>query len=323
MAGQTELLQIFSRHLREILEEEMTDWESVQEIRIRSGKPLIITLGNREYIAGEGGRLVPGESFSREQRGFVVSQKELEETMECAVRYSLYAFEDEIRQGFLTVAGGHRIGVAGRVVAEQGRVRTIKPITCLNIRVAHEVKGCGKSALPFLIDRDRGELYPTLLISPPCCGKTTLLRDIVRSISDGCGYMPGKTVGIVDERSEIAASFQGIAQNDIGMRSDVLDNCPKAEGMMMLIRSMAPQVVAVDEIGGREDLEALHYAVSCGCSLIATVHGTSFEDVSGKPVLGRMLKEGMFQRIVILSNRKGPGTIERILDGEGNHVGTC
>lgn len=323
MAGQTELLQIFSRHLREILEEEVTDWESVQEIRIRSGKPLIITLGNREYIAGERGRLVPGKSFSREQRGFIVSQKELEETMECAVRYSLYAFEDEVRQGFLTVAGGHRIGIAGRVVAEQGRVRTIKPITCLNIRVAHEVKGCGKSALPFLIDRDRRELYPTLLISPPCCGKTTLLRDIVRSISDGCGYMPGKTVGIVDERSEIAASFQGIAQNDIGMRSDVLDNCPKAEGMMMLIRSMAPQVVAVDEIGGREDLEALHYAVSCGCSLIATVHGTSFEDVSGKPVLGRMLKEGMFQRIVILSNRKGPGTIERILDGEGNHVGTC
>ena len=186
--------------------------------------------------------------------------------------------------------------------------------------VARQIRGCSDSVLPYLIDRDRGELYPVLILSPPCCGKTTLLRDLVRKISDGCGYMEGKTVGIVDERSEIAACFQGIAQNDVGMRSDVLDGCPKAQGMMMLIRSMAPQVLAVDEIGGREDLEALRYAAGCGCSLIATAHGTSYQDVEAKPAFRELFRDRLFERILVLSGRRGPGTVEQILDGRGRDV---
>lgn len=315
---QAGLLQIFSKQIRRVLEPAVSRWGAVQEIRLRSGRPLFLTVDNREYGIGENGSLIP---VSGAPSGlFCISQKELEETVECAASYSLYAFEDEVRQGFMTVAGGHRIGVAGRTVTEQGRVRTIKPITCLNIRVAHEVKGCGKKILPFLTDGNRDEFYPSLIISPPCCGKTTLLRDIVREISDGCGYIPGKTVGIVDERSEIAACFRGVPQNDVGARSDVLDGCPKALGMMMLIRSMAPQVLAVDEIGGREDLEALCHVVNCGCSLIATVHGASLEEAAAKPVLGRMLSEGMFRRFIVLSGRRGPGTVERICDERGRDV---
>lgn len=327
MTGQAEenLLQIFSRGLRDILGPAVKQCTELQEIRLRSGRPLLVRAGGREYAVGEGGELLSAVSETGPERGgtgraLVVSQREIEETLECAARYSLYAFEDELRQGFLTVAGGHRIGVAGRAVTDGSRVKAIKPVTCLNVRVARQIRGCSDSVLPYLIDRDRGELYPVLILSPPCCGKTTLLRDLVRKISDGCGYMEGKTVGIVDERSEIAACFQGIAQNDVGMRSDVLDGCPKAQGMMMLIRSMAPQVLAVDEIGGREDLEALRYAAGCGCSLIATAHGTSYQDVEAKPAFRELFRDRLFERILVLSGRRGPGTVEQILDGRGRDV---
>ena len=327
MTGQAEenLLQIFSRGLRDILGPAVKQCTELQEIRLRSGRPLLVRAGGREYAVGEGGELLSAVSETGPERGgtgraLVVSQREIEETLECAARYSLYAFEDELRQGFLTVAGGHRIGVAGRAVTDGSRVKAINPVTCLNVRVARQIRGCSVSVLPYLIDRDRGELYPVLILSPPCCGKTTLLRDLVRKISDGCGYMEGKTVGIVDERSEIAACFQGIAQNDVGMRSDVLDGCPKAQGMMMLIRSMAPQVLAVDEIGGREDLEALRYAAGCGCSLIATAHGTSYQDVEAKPAFRELFRDRLFERILVLSGRRGPGTVEQILDGRGRDV---
>ena len=132
--------------------------------------------------------------------------------------------------------------------------------------------------------------------------------------------MEGRTVGIVDERSEIAACFQGIPQNDVGIRSDVLDGCPKAEGMMMLIRAMSPRVVAADEIGGKGDLEALQYASGCGCSLIATAHGASMEDLTSKPMFRELFRERIFCRFVFLSGRKGPGTVEQISDHKGCEI---
>ena len=234
-----------------------------------------------------------------------------------AYESAMDGLEEQIRQGFLTVAGGHRIGVIGKAVLERREIRTIKPIAGLNIRIAHEKKGCSDRILHFLADPAQGEWLSTLLVSPPCCGKTTLLRDIVRNISDGCGYMDGRTVGIVDERSEIAACFQGVPQNDVGMRSDVLDGCSKAEGMMMLIRSMSPRVVAADEIGGKGDLEAIQYAAGCGCSLIAAAHGSSMEELAAKPMFQELFRQQIFRRFVFLSRRRGPGTVERILDHKG------
>ena len=321
--GQAELLQIFPPQLREILSKAVSDWEEVQELRLRSGKPLFITVKGQEYAVGEGGNLSvssDAEWMKRDGQTCVVSQREIEQTVECAVRHSLYAFEEQIRQGFLTVAGGHRIGVIGRAVSEHREIRTIKPITGLNIRIAHEKKGCADRIMRFLPDAGQKEWLSTLLVSPPCCGKTTLLRDIVRNISNGCGYMEGRTVGIVDERSEIAACFQGIPQNDVGIRSDVLDGCPKAEGMMMLIRAMSPRVVAADEIGGKGDLEALQYASGCGCSLIATAHGASMEDLASKPMFRELFRERIFCRFVFLSGRQGPGTVERISDHKGCEI---
>lgn len=321
--GQAELLQIFPPQLREILSKAVSDWEEVQELRLRSGKPLFITVKGQEYAVGEGGNLSvlsDAERTKRDGQACIVSQREIEQTVECAVRHSLYAFEEQIRQGFLTVAGGHRIGVIGRAVSEHREIRTIKPITGLNIRIAHEKKGCADRIMRFLADAGQKEWLSTLLVSPPCCGKTTLLRDIVRNISNGCGYMEGRTVGIVDERSEIAACFQGIPQNDVGIRSDVLDGCPKAEGMMMLIRAMSPRVVAADEIGGKGDLEALQYASGCGCSLIATAHGASMEDLASKPMFRELFRERIFCRFVFLSGRQGPGTVERISDHKGCEI---
>lgn len=321
--GQAELLQIFPPQLREILLKAVSDWEEVQELRLRSGKPLFITVKGQEYVVGKGGNLSASSDAERTKRDgqtCIVSQREIEQTVECAVRHSLYAFEEQIRQGFLTVAGGHRIGVIGRAVSEHREIRTIKPITGLNIRIAHEKKGCADRIMRFLADAGQKEWLSTLLVSPPCCGKTTLLRDIVRNISNGCGYMEGRTVGIVDERSEIAACFQGIPQNDVGIRSDVLDGCSKAEGMMMLIRAMSPRVVAADEIGGKGDLEALQYASGCGCSLIATAHGASMEDLASKPMFRELFRERIFCRFVFLSGRKGPGTVERISDHKGCEI---
>ncbi len=297
MGRQDRLFSIFPDRIRAALGEARENAETLEEIRLRANGPLFVIAGSREQRLG-------GTEF-------LVHPKELEETLQCAVRFSLYAFEEELRQGYFTLQGGHRIGVAGRVVLEQGRIRTIHPVTFLNIRIAHQMRGCADEVLPYLTEPDTGKIRNTLLISPPRCGKTTLLRDLIRQVSGGSR---GVTVGVADERSEIAACYQGIPQNDVGCRTDVLDGCPKALGMMMLIRSMAPEVVAADEIGGMEDLEALRCVMNCGCRILATVHGTSVEDLKKKPGLREFLQERRFERYLVLGNTCGPGTVLSISD---------
>lgn len=315
MADKDRLIQIFSKSIRMILGQMSGDFDYVQEIRMRVGAPLFIIYKNQEYSVNEQGKLQTNEA-----EGYMVSRADVEETLECAARYSLYAFEEELKQGFITVSGGHRIGVAGRVVLSQGTVKTIRPAASLNIRFAHQVKGCADGVLPYLYDKGTGDFCHTLFISPPRCGKTTLLRDVVRQVSNGSKGHAGRNVGVADERSEIGACFQGIPQNDIGSRTDILDGCPKADGMMMLIRSMAPSVVAVDEIGGAGDMEAIKYVMNCGCKLLATIHGASMEDIKKKPGLKALFEENVFERYVVLSGRKGPGTIEDICGGDGGSL---
>ena len=231
--------------------------------------------------------------------------RKLRETLEFAGAYSLYAYEDEIRQGYLTLPGGHRIGVTGKAVTENGQVKTLRYITSLNIRVAHEVKGCADAVLPWLYSSEG--LCHTLLISPPRCGKTTLLRESIRQISNGRTGFRGMRVGVVDERSEIGGSHLGVPGLDVGVRTDILDGCPKAEGMMMLVRSMSPELIAVDEIGGNADMEAMENAISCGCRILATVHGSSLEEIRQKPLVSGLLQTGIFERFVVLDARHGTG----------------
>lgn len=300
--------RILSVRLRAVFQKADFDSETLQEIRLRAGKPILLQLQEGEYFLAENGKL-----SRRAEEGYVASRAEIRETMEYISNYSLYAFEEEVRQGFITLAGGHRVGICGRVITEQNQIKSMKYISFLNIRFARQIKGCANQVLPKLISEER--VCHTLLIAPPGAGKTTMLRDIVRQLSDR-----GRTVGIIDERSELAACYQGIPQNDVGLRTDVLDCCPKAEGMMLMIRSMAPEIIAVDEIGGREELHALHYASSCGCKLLATVHGEGLQELREKPVLKELILAGLFERYVILEKREGRCQVREILNEKGGKL---
>ena len=287
--------------LQTLIEGERLRLSEIQEIRLRAGKPLLLLCRGEERMPGErGGKF------------HTVTKEEVGEVLKRASHHSLYAFEEEMRQGFITVSGGHRVGMAGQAILEGGKIRNLRYIASVNIRMAHEVMGCADSIFPYISHHQ--EVLHTLLISPPGCGKTTMLRDIVRQVSDGNRYVKPRTVGVVDERSEIAGCYLGVPQNNLGIRTDVLDACPKAEGMLMMIRSMRPEVLAADEIGQAEDVQAIAYAMHCGCRMIATAHGDSMEDINKKPVLSELIREKRFGRYVILKKR---GNVKHIFDREG------
>lgn len=269
--------------------------ENIQEIRIKVNKPIIINLSSKEII------------LKRK-----TTESDIKQILVRISNYSLYAYEEEIKQGYITIKGGHRVGIAGECVLSKGEVRTIRNISSLNIRICREVKGCSNEILGYIVNNDRIE--NTLIISPPKCGKTTILRDIARNISNGMpiNKLTGKKVSIIDERSEIASCFNGIPQLDIGLRSDILDNCLKKDGMIMAIRSLSPEVLICDEIGTVGDIEALKMAFNSGVNIIVTIHGYSIEDIYKRKVFKELLENSVLEKVVVLSNRRGPGTIQNI-----------
>ncbi|MBS3887163.1 MAG: stage III sporulation protein AA [Firmicutes bacterium] len=286
--------------------------EELEEIRLRSGKAIMICTHRGESFVGLDG--VTG-NFSE---AVIVTAAELQAVLLTVAEYSLYARDEELRRGYLALPGGHRAGFAGRVVLEENRVKLLRDISGISLRIAREVKGAGEALLPQLFCTRQQRVYHTLLVSAPQAGKTTMLRDLARLFSDGDQVKGrfGLKVGIVDERSELAGCYLGVPQLDVGMRSDVLDGCPKAEGMMMLVRSMSPQLLVTDELGRPEDARAVEEAVNSGASILATVHGHCLGDLMKRPSLAYLLRQTLFERIVFLSRRKGPGTIEEIYNGE-------
>lgn len=298
-----QIMNILSKDVKGVLEQEQLRFDALQEIRLRAGYPIILLYDGKEKI-------IP----------MTVTERGIKETLDYVSNYSLYAYENELKQGFITVEGGHRVGMAGQVLIENGRVKNLKQISSLNVRVSHEIVGCANELFSYITYNK--QMYHTLIISSPRCGKTTLLRDLIRQISDGNSYVKGCTVGVVDERSELAGCYQGIPQNKMGMRTDVLDGCPKAEGMLMLIRSMSPQVIAVDEIGAPEEIQAMKYAMHCGCKLLATVHGESLEEIQKKPIFEDLVRERCFERYVVLKNQTRVGEIAGIYDKYGERICT-
>ena len=295
---------LFAENIRKLLIEEKPDYDSIYEIRLRTGKPLFLVCSGGERCLKIKGR-----------EPYLVTEQDLKETLEYVSGYSLYACEDEIRQGYISVQGGHRIGVAGKVILDGNHIRGMKYISCINVRLSHQVPGCADAVMSYIQDGEH--LSHTLIISPPRGGKTTLLRDVIRQLSNGREDIPGVTVGVVDERSELAGSWQGISQNDLGLRTDILDACPKAEGMQMLVRAMSPDVVAVDELGREEDFRAVESVIHCGCCLIATAHGNSLEDVLRQPFFQKLKEMEIFEKYIVLGGRNQVGAIKGIYDGKG------
>lgn len=289
----------------------------LEEIRIREHRPMeIIYGGSYAFVTAD------GMAVQDPHKAYAATREECLKLLDLLTNHSVYTLEEELKRGFITIAGGHRVGLAGRTVTEHGKVKLIREISAFNIRIARPVRGCGETVLPLLRDEQQRTLHHTLVISPPQMGKTTLIRDLSRLISAGIWGRDrpdwtGRKVGIVDERSELAASLHGVPQFDIGPRTDVLDRCPKAEGMMMMIRSLSPEVLVVDEIGVWEDAEAVKEAANAGIRVLATAHGETLEQIRHRPMFAKLMQDQTFARYVVLKRTSSGLRLKQVYNANG------
>ncbi|WP_010274069.1 stage III sporulation protein AA [Paenibacillus senegalensis] len=309
------VLSVLSHHLKLVIRQlSAAELSELEELRIRQNRPLeIISRGRSRFLTADGTVTdEPGKAYHP-------TSEDCAKLLDLLTNHSVYSYEEELKRGFITISGGHRVGLAGRTVLEQGQVKLLREISSFNIRIARERTGCASQLLPLLSDARGGSI---LLVSPPQHGKTTMLRDLARSISGGytCGQIrvPGRKVGIIDERSEIAACVKGVPTFDVGPRTDVLDHCPKAEGMMMMIRSMSPEVLIVDELGRDEDAAAVHEAIHAGIQVLATAHAASLGDIEKRPGLRTLYESRAFSRYIVLRKLQDKVRVAAAFDESGS-----
>lgn len=258
-----------------------------EELRLRAGQPVSVTLP-------EGEAVLPGSP--------VISPDDLRTALEIATQASAHAALERVRHGFVTVRGGHRMGLCGTAVVKDGAIHNLRELSSLNIRIARQIIGLGEEVLLRL--RGGGFLPSVLVLAPPGAGKTTLLRDLIRGLSAGVGGPPLR-VGVADERGELGAMYGGVPQLDLGPHTDVMDGCSKADGLMMLLRGMNPQVLVMDEITAPGDIDALETAAGCGAALVAAAHGRGLEDLKCRPLYIRLLERRIFQKVLLIERQGG------------------
>ncbi|MBQ3409436.1 MAG: AAA family ATPase [Clostridia bacterium] len=270
----------------------------IEEIRIRCERQTILNMGNIEIILK-----------------YVVNSNEIGKILQNMCCNSMYAYQNQIINGFITLPGGNRVGVAGNVVYVDGKVSNISHIYSLNIRIAHQIDGASNEVLRYVLDTKNNTIFNTLIASPPGCGKTTIIRDIAKKISNGIPEINfrGIDVCIVDERSEIAALDRGVASNDVGARTDIIDNVPKIIGIKMAVRSMAPKVIIADEIGNSNDANIVNYAVCSGVSCLFTAHGNCMEDLIKNNEINKIVNMKLFNKIIFL-DEKIKGKVKQIIN---------
>lgn len=282
------------------------NWEGLEEIRVRIGWPVELVYGNHNEWLGNYDSMIDRQC--------------LDEMLNYITGYSIYAMEEELRQGYITFSGGHRIGITGHTTFEEDasetKVTNMVDIGGLNIRIAHEHKGCAEQIVPLL--RKGNSIYNTLFFAVPAAGKTTCLRDAIRILSNGDNGHLGMKICVVDERSEIAACINGKPQNDLGKRTDVLDACPKVSGMRMVLRTMSPEIIAADELGKAEEFAILEQMQCSGVKILGTIHAGNIEQVLQNPWIKNNAKNETIERFVELVRLENGRREFRIYDGLGN-----
>lgn len=272
-----EILEYFPIEIGQLIQNNIgqSEMNELEEIRIRVSKPIILKLANREKIIN-----------------YKVSTQDILKILENITENSLYSYQKQICSGYISLKGGHRVGITGNVVMEDEKVININYIYSLNFRIAKQVLGAAEYIKQKVIENNN--IYNTLIVSPPGAGKTTILRDLIRQISKN------KTIGVVDERGEIAAMYKNEPQNDMGLKVDILSNVSKDIGIRMLVRSMAPDIICADEIGTKNDVEAIKYAVTSGVKGIFTAHGNNIESIKNSPILKELIEIKLIDRIIFL-----------------------
>lgn len=282
----------------------------VQEIRLRAGRPVMLSLPEGPAFVTQSG--TPAFIL---RTGLLCAQKEnIEEAFRLICDCSVHSHQREIRNGFVTLRGGHRAGICGTAVTEGDAVSNIRDISSISLRVARDIVGAADETAKALICG--GNITGSLIFGPPGCGKTTVLRDLARKLSTGANIGRLLRVAIIDERGEIAATFQGQPQNDLGPCCDVLDGYPKGEGIMQAVRCLSPDVIICDEIGGEDDEKAVELSLNAGVTVIASAHAGSFGELIARPQMARLIASGAFKKAVRLAGRENPGTVAGVYGEE-------